>query len=250
MAARAYQDARLVEMRLPAAFLDYPENSGNPLPLSVRGVPTCFLTWRLAGSLPVRRIAESWTTEGAGFLAFDKVLDARATGPRWLTRPGIARAVIGTLYAGQQKGFYELGSWVVMPNHVHALIRPLCDLSRIVSGIRRKESFIEQNRRVPEPGLFRPLRTKFGRRAAHYELHREQSSQSGTVPRCERVGVFERVGSYRTRLVAASPCTDHFGVPPLMSQTLRRRMLAGMKFAFLITSLFLALVSRSCRRSR
>jgi hypothetical protein len=77
--------AGLVEMRLPAAFLDFPENS------------TCFLTWRLAGSLPVQRIAESWTTEGAGFLAFDKVLDARATGPWWLTRPGIARAVIGAL---------------------------------------------------------------------------------------------------------------------------------------------------------
>ncbi len=78
LAARAYQYARLVEMRLPAAFLDFPENS------------TCFLTWRLAGSLPVQRIAESWTTEGAGLSAFDKVLDARATGPQWLTRPGIA----------------------------------------------------------------------------------------------------------------------------------------------------------------
>ncbi len=47
------------------------------------------------------------------------------------------------------------------------------------------------------PGLFRPLRTKFVRRAA---------SQSGPVPRCERVGVFKRVGSCRTRLIAASPC--------------------------------------------
>ncbi len=82
LAARAYPYARLVEMRLPAAFLDFPENSTNPLPLSVRGVPTCFLTWRLAGSLPVQRIAESWTKEGAGFLATDKVLDARATGPQ------------------------------------------------------------------------------------------------------------------------------------------------------------------------
>jgi len=99
------------------------------------GTP-CFLTWRLAGSLPVQRIAESWTTEGAGFLAFDKVLDARATGPQWLTRPGIARAVIGALYAGQQKGFYELGSWVVMPNHVHAPICPVGDLSKIVSGFK------------------------------------------------------------------------------------------------------------------
>ena len=52
-----------------------------------------------------------------------------------VTRPGIARAVIGALYAGQQKGFYELGSWVVMPNHVHAPICPVGDLSQIVPGI-------------------------------------------------------------------------------------------------------------------
>jgi len=135
-------------MRLPAAFLDFPENPRtschSQFVLSPHshlrhwnqpGSP-CFLTWRLAGSLPVQRIAESWTTEGARFLAFDKVLDARATGPQWLTRAGIARAVIGALYAGQQKGFYELGSWVVMPNHVHALICPVSDLSKIVSGIK------------------------------------------------------------------------------------------------------------------
>jgi REP element-mobilizing transposase RayT len=114
----------------------------------------CFLTWRLAGSLPVQRIAESWTTEGAGFLAFDKVLDARATGPQWLTRPGIARAVIGALYAGQRKGFYELGSWVVMPNHVHALICPVGDLSKIVSGIK-VTSAKEANRLLNRTGAFR-----------------------------------------------------------------------------------------------
>ncbi len=141
-------------MRLPAAFLDFPENSTNPLPLSVRGVPTRFLTWRLAGSLPVQRIAESWTTEGAGFFAFDKVLDARATGPQWLTRPGIAPAVIGALYAEQQKGFYELGSWVVMPNHVHALICPVGDLSKIVSGIK-VTSAKEANRLLNRTGAFR-----------------------------------------------------------------------------------------------
>jgi len=69
-------------------------------------------------------------------LSLRQGFDARATGPQWLTCPGIARAVIRALYAGQQKGFYELGSWVVMPNHVHALICPVGDLSRIVSGIK------------------------------------------------------------------------------------------------------------------
>jgi hypothetical protein len=99
------------------------------------GAP-CFLTWRLAGSLPAQRIAEVWTTEGARFVAFDRVLDARATGPQWLIRPDIAGAVVDVLFAGREKGFYELGSWVVMPNHVHVLIFPLVELTRVVSGIK------------------------------------------------------------------------------------------------------------------
>jgi REP element-mobilizing transposase RayT len=84
----------------------------------------------------VQRVADIWTTEGAKFLAFDKVLDARATGPKWLIQPDIARAVIRALFEGQHKGFYELGTWVVMPNHVHALICPVVDLSKIISGIK------------------------------------------------------------------------------------------------------------------
>jgi hypothetical protein len=101
----------------------------------------------------VQRIAQSWTTEGARFLAFDKLLDARATGPQWLTRPGIARAVIGALFGGQDKGFYELGSWVVMPNHVHALICPVGDLSKIVSGIKVTGAK-EANRLLNRTGAF------------------------------------------------------------------------------------------------
>jgi hypothetical protein len=96
----------------------------------------CFLTWRLAGSLPVQRIAEVWTTEGAKFETFDRLLDARATGPQWMIRPDVAGIVAGILFAGHSKGLYELGSWVVMPNHVHVLLRPHVELSRVVSGIK------------------------------------------------------------------------------------------------------------------
>ena len=62
--------------------------------------------------------------------------------------------MIGALYAGQQKGFYELGSWVVMPNHVHALICPVGDLSKIVSGIE-VTSAKEANRLLNRTGAFR-----------------------------------------------------------------------------------------------
>jgi hypothetical protein len=84
----------------------------------------------------VQRIAEFWTTEGAKFVAFDRILDARATGPQWLFRRDIARTVVDVLFAGQEKGFYELGSWMVMPNHVHVLLFPVVDLCRVVSGIK------------------------------------------------------------------------------------------------------------------
>ena len=152
-------------MRLPAAFFDFPENSTEVPPLPFLTHPhshlphwkrpgaSCFLTWRLAGSLPVEHIADCWTTKGAKFLAFDKVLDARATGPQWLVQQDIARAVIGVLFAGQHKGFYELVSWVVMPNHVHALICPLIDLPRLVSGIK-VTSAKESNRLLNRTGAF------------------------------------------------------------------------------------------------
>jgi REP element-mobilizing transposase RayT len=116
------------------------------------GTP-CFLTWRLADSLPAEHIAEIWTSEGAKFEAFDRLLDARATGPHWLSRDDIARAVIDVLFAGQLKGFYELGSWVVMPNHVHALLNPLVDLARIVSGIK-VTSAKQANRLLSRTGPF------------------------------------------------------------------------------------------------
>jgi len=118
-------------MRLSAAFFRFGEIPGNVchsihvhshLPHWKRSGMACFLTWRLAGSFPVARIADFWTGEGAKFVAFDRVLDARATGPQWLMRPDVARIVVDALFDGRSRGFYELGSWVVMPNHVHLLL--------------------------------------------------------------------------------------------------------------------------------
>lgn len=94
-------------------------------------------------------------TDGARFVAFDRVLDALATGPQWLIRPDVARAVSDVLVAGRCKGLYELGSWVLMPNHVHVILHPLVDLSRVFSGIKvtsamAGQSTAGQNGCVPE----------------------------------------------------------------------------------------------------
>src|SRR5262249_16221203 len=70
------------------------------------------------------------------FLKLDRLLDAQATGPKWLGIPELAQIVINALFAGESKDFYELGAWVVMPNHVHVLLRPLVELSRVVAGFK------------------------------------------------------------------------------------------------------------------
>jgi len=74
-------------------------------------------------------------------------------GPQWLSRADVAQVVVCSLFAGQAKGFYELGSWVVMPNHIHALLCPLVDLSRVVSGIKIA-SAKEANRLLGRTGAF------------------------------------------------------------------------------------------------
>ena len=44
--------------------------------------------------------------------------------------------MIEALLAGEKKNFYQLGFWVVMPNHVHILLMPRVSLTWIVSGIK------------------------------------------------------------------------------------------------------------------
>lgn len=71
---------------------------------------------------------ENWTTEGSKFTAFDRLPDARATGPQGLTRPDVARAVAAVLLPGITRDYMSLGSWVVMSNHVHMLLQSRFDL--------------------------------------------------------------------------------------------------------------------------
>ena len=112
-----------------------------------------FLTWRLAGSLPGIKRATEYTSEGAKFVAFDRLLDAKKEGPQWLGRRDVAEAVIRSLLEGQCRGLYELGSWVLMPNHVHVLLFPLAEVPRVVSGIKRA-SATEANRLLGRTGAF------------------------------------------------------------------------------------------------
>ena len=105
-----------------------------------------FVTFRLHDSLPAQEIARlkheretileqartakrplTWQEEQS-LLAWycDKVealLDA-GRGACWLSQPNVADLVAGALefFNGQR---YELRAWVVMPNHVHAVVWPM-----------------------------------------------------------------------------------------------------------------------------
>lgn len=100
-----------------------------------------FATWRLADSLPCRSDYLQATlslTEGQRFLAVDRLMDQALTGPVWLENPLVAESIAQTLIAAdRQWNLCSLLAWVVMPNHVHLLMRPNRPMSEVARAIRR-----------------------------------------------------------------------------------------------------------------
>jgi REP element-mobilizing transposase RayT len=97
-----------------------------------------FITWRLHGSLPPNRVFPPETTAGRAFAAMDSILDHATSGPLHLRRPEIARLTVDAIRHGQEHmGYYRCHSFVVMANHVHLLITPLVELSKITHALKR-----------------------------------------------------------------------------------------------------------------
>jgi len=132
-------------------------HSRGGLPHLKREGGTYFVTFRLAGTLPaavlVKLKAErenilqqalaakrplTWREQEELFRWYsarvDGYLDA-GLGECWLKQPEMARLVAGALQYHQGIRF-ELHAWCVMPNHVHAVLRPLedCTLSQILKS--------------------------------------------------------------------------------------------------------------------
>jgi putative transposase len=99
-----------------------------------------FVTFRLYGSLPaavVGHLRKFHGVPGTQFFEADNRLDAAQTGPKWMEIPQVARYVERALQFGEHANhFYTLHAYVVMPNHVHALLEPLVPLTRITRGIK------------------------------------------------------------------------------------------------------------------
>ena len=119
---------------------------------------TYFVTWRLFGSLPLqKRTARNhpancagWggggcatgnvpkvETPGERFVRLDRALDRTAIGPHWLKIPSVADRVTELILKGEEElGYFSLHAFVVMPNHVHLLMKPKIELRQIMNGMK------------------------------------------------------------------------------------------------------------------
>lgn len=100
-----------------------------------------FITFRLADSLPVNLLRE-WKKD-VSRLPDDAQSDAlrarietyldRGYGSCLLAHPAMVKTLQGTFEYYSAKR-YQLLAWVIMPNHVHILIKPAYSLPRIVQA--------------------------------------------------------------------------------------------------------------------
>lgn len=126
---------------------------------------TFFVTFRLAGSLPLnllqqweqekrfyraifarikdqkerKRTQRKW--ESQWFLRFETALDKADFGPTWLKDERIAKLVAESLHYRDGK-VYRLDAYCIMPNHVHIVFAPLA-----TQPVRLSEE--EQSNRLP-----------------------------------------------------------------------------------------------------
>ena len=98
-----------------------------------------FVTWRLAGSIPVPPAAllKNDPNPGKAFADFDRKLDTSQFGPRWLGDTRVASMFVSALKYGEStRRVYDLAAWVVMPNHVHIVIQPREPLPEIMRWLK------------------------------------------------------------------------------------------------------------------
>ena len=100
-----------------------------------------FVTWRLAGSIqlpaPTGQPDSPHLSAGQAFVALDRRSDRADSGPLWLRNPRIAEIVAQALrYGEQERKFYSLRAWVVMPNHAHVLFQPRVPLAVITRWLK------------------------------------------------------------------------------------------------------------------
>jgi hypothetical protein len=96
-----------------------------------------FVTWSLHGVLPPSFSARPGKLAGGqAFVWMDRHLDSARAGPMYLRQPAIAQLVVESIRKGEQLDHYELYAFVIMANHVHVLIHPHVDPSRLLKSLK------------------------------------------------------------------------------------------------------------------
>ncbi len=105
------------------------------LPHWVPEQATVFVTWRLAGSVPV--CADFRARDNESLLQQQERLDSFDRGPFWLRDPRVARVVVDALEYGESvRQFYYLYAWVIMSNHVHLIFQPRVEVPGIMRWLK------------------------------------------------------------------------------------------------------------------
>lgn len=99
-----------------------------------------FVTFRLEGSLPQgRHFPIDCMSSGQAFVHMDRLLDAAGSGPTYLHDEAVALSVSEHIRAGDGER-YDLHEWVIMPNHVHLLVTPWCQVSWLLQTLKGRSA--------------------------------------------------------------------------------------------------------------
>jgi REP element-mobilizing transposase RayT len=105
-----------------------------------KGTPI-LITWRLHGSLPELSDAELADVQKLPgrqrMIRIEKLLDAAQHGPTWLKDERVAEMVCDSIERSDSEfKRYTLHSYVVMPNHVHILVKPIAEVSAFMKELK------------------------------------------------------------------------------------------------------------------
>ncbi|MBZ5582817.1 MAG: transposase [Acidobacteriia bacterium] len=96
-----------------------------------------FVTWRLHGSLPQGVYPPPHLpSAGHAFAWIDRYLDGSTVGPQFLRDERIASIVRDALRRGADLGRFQMRAFVLMPNHVHALMFPQAPLPPTLKSLK------------------------------------------------------------------------------------------------------------------
>src|SRR6185437_15336012 len=73
---------------------------------------------------------------GRAFVAMDRMLDQARCGPGFLRRPAVAKQVLDSIQYGANRGDYKSHAWIIMPNHVHLLLTPETNVSKLLGSLK------------------------------------------------------------------------------------------------------------------